>query len=728
MRTWTCLAGLLALLLGLMPCPVSAAPSAYHLSKVVMLTRHGVAAPADDNQLPRITGKAWPQWPVGPGQISPRGAQLLTAQWASLRALYIQADLLPAQKTESRVFVRADNTPRSRGTAEALLRGLTPGTLPAYAVVNLDPDPLFEPVQAGLAIFDPAETALAILDHINGDFSQFWESLGEPMSLLDQLAGPLSAEACNSINLPGGCRLSDMVPTISIMDMGRRVEIRGGLGLGSTLVDLLVQEYAQWPQQEAAWGQANAAALRKLLPIRSESCRRLVYSLLILGTTALAWAAILLCDDGTFTLLHFSHRLTIAFRMDGAARLFAGLSATLWPFTMLYGFDYMRHEKHLHMFWAFFTASFGVTLGIAFSANMMTMYLFYELLTLATLPLVMQPMTKAAKKAGIKYLVYSISGAALAFIGLVFLAIHDASDFSLGGHLAGYDGDLSMLLAVFSLSFVGFGVKAAIWPLHGWLPSAAVAPTPVTALLHAVAVVKAGAFACIRLIYYSFGPDILSGTWAQQLALLLPIITIVYGSCMSLKQRHFKLRLAYSTVSNLSYILFAAALMTTQALAASFLHLIVHSVVKIMAFFTAGAVLHYAHREYVPQLEGLARYMPVTFACFTAAACALTGIPPFNGFVSKWYIARAAVDIGGWLPLVGFAALLVSALLTAVYMFQVVMKAWFPRTDAPAIPEGSAHEAGWMMTVPTAVLAAACLVMGLFPQWLLDVIGKAVGL
>ena len=176
--------------------------------------------------------------------------------------------------------------------------------------------------------------------------------------------------------------------------------------------------------------------LSYFLPIRSESCRRLVYSLLILGTTALAWAAILLCDDGAFTLLHFSHRLTIAFRMDGAARLFAGLSATLWPFTMLYGFDYMRHEKHLHMFWAFFTASFGVTLGIAFSANMMTMYLFYELLTLATLPLVMQPMTKAAKKAGIKYLVYSISGAALAFIGLVFLAIHDAVDFTMGVFLS----------------------------------------------------------------------------------------------------------------------------------------------------------------------------------------------------------------------------------------------------------------------------------------------------
>ena len=310
----------------------------------------------------------------------------------------------------------------------------------------------------------------------------------------------------------------------------------------------------------------------------------------------------------------------------------------------------------------------------------------------------------------------------------MFLAIHDAVDFTLGGHLAGYDGDLSMLLAVFALSFVGFGVKAAIWPLHGWLPSAAVAPHPVTALLHAVAVVKAGAFACIRLIYYSFGTEVLAGTWAQQLALLLPIITICIRLLYVPEAAAFQAAAGLSTVSNLSYILFAAALMTTQALAASFLHLIVHSVVKIMAFFTAGAVLHYAHREYVPQLEGLARYMPVTFACFTAAACAPDGHPPFNGFVSKWYIARAAVDIGGWLPLVGFAALLVSALLTAVYMFQVVLKAWFPGRTPPAIPEGSAHEAGWMMTVPTAVLAAACLVMGLFPQWLLDVIGKAVGL
>ena len=378
------------------------------------------------------------------------------------------------------------------------------------------------------------------------------------------------------------------------------------------------------------------------------------------------------------------------------------------------------------MFWAFFTASFGVTLGIAFAANMMTMYLFYELLTLATIPLVMHAMTKQAIHAGVKYAAYSIAGAALAFIGMVFLIVNDAQEFVPGGHLANYSGSMTLLLAVFVLAFVGCGVKAAIWPMHSWLISAAVAPTPVTALLHAVAVVKAGAFACIRLVYYSFGTDILHGTWGQYTVMALAMITLVFGSAMALKQRHFKRRLAYSTVSNLSYILFAAAIMTAEGLLAAFMHLIVHSVVKIMAFFCAGSVLHYAHREYVSELEGLGKRMPLTFACFTAAACALTGIPPFNGFVSKWYIGLAAVGEGSVASCLGFAAILISALLTAIYMFQVVIKAWFP-TEGTLLPtEQDAHEAGGFMTVPMLILAALCLLMGLFPDVLLSAIREAV--
>ena len=412
--------------------------------------------------------------------------------------------------------------------------------------------------------------------------------------------------------------------------------------------------------------------------------------------------------------------------MDGAAKLFAGLSASLWPFTMVYAWDYMKHEGHKPMFWAFFTASFGVTLGIAFAANMMTMYLFYELLTLATIPLVMHAMTRQAIHAGVKYAAYSIAGAALAFIGMVFLIVNDAQEFVPGGHLAEYTGSMELLLSVFVLAFVGCGVKAAIWPMHSWLISAAVAPTPVTALLHAVAVVKAGAFACIRLTYYAFGTDVLRGTWGQYTVMALAMITLVFGSAMALKQRHFKRRLAYSTVSNLSYILFAAAVMTPAGELAAFLHLIVHSVVKIMAFFCAGSVLHYAHREYVSELEGLGKRMPLTFACFTAAACALTGIPPFNGFVSKWYIGLAAVGEGSTASYLGFIAILISALLTAIYMFQVVVKAWFP-TDGTVLPtKESAHEAGPFMIVPMLILAALCLLMGLFPDILLNAIREAV--
>ena len=433
-----------------------------------------------------------------------------------------------------------------------------------------------------------------------------------------------------------------------------------------------------------------------LIRFPNSRSRHLFYGVLICLTSAVTWLSILRCGSESFQLLRFTEELTLTLRMDGASRLFAGLAATLWPFTMLYAFDYMSHEKHLSMFWSFFTVSFGVTLGVAFAGNMMTMYLFYELLTLATLPLVMQPMSTTARKAGVKYAVYSMSGAALAFIGLVFLIVNGAQDFTLGGHLAGYTGDRQLLLTVFVLAFVGFGVKAAIWPLHAWLPAAAVAPTPVTAL--------------------------------QQAVMTLTLITILFASCMSVKQRHFKRRLAYSTVSNLSYILFAATIMTLPALTAAFLHLIVHSVVKILAFFTAGAVLHYSHREYVHQLEGLGKRMPVTFVCYTVAACALTGVPPFNGFVSKWYIALAAVDTYQPLPIIGFGVLLVSALLTAIYMFQIAVRAWFPRHSAPAIPEGSVHEAGWQMLVPMVVLAAACLLMGLMPQGLLDLIREAVTL
>lgn len=458
--------------------------------------------------------------------------------------------------------------------------------------------------------------------------------------------------------------------------------------------------------------------------------RHLFFGIVIGLNTLLTWTAIFLCDGDAVTFLRFSDTLSLMFHLDQAGRIFAGLSSALWPVTMVYAYDYMSHYKedvrHLNAFWSFFTAAFGVTLGIAFAGNLLTMYVFYEFLTLTTLPLVMFVMGKRSIKAGQKYLLYSMSGAALGFIGLVFLIGQNAQTFVYGGHLAGYTGSVTLALAVFTLSFLGFGVKAALWPFHDWLPSAAIAPTPVTALLHAVAVVKAGAFACIRLTYYAFGTEFLRGTWAQTAVMALAAVTIVYGSAMALKQQHFKRRLAYSTISNLSYILFAAALMTPEGLLAAWVHLVTHSVIKLMCFFAAGSVLHYAEREFLDELEGLGRKMPVTFACFTVGACALTGIPPFNGFVSKWYIALAAVRQGGTMALIGFGAVLLSALLTTMYMFQTVISAWFPRRGF-ALPE-DARESSPLMWVPMVLMALLCLVMGLVPGGFIDFLGKAVTL
>ena len=252
-----------------------------------------------------------------------------------------------------------------------------------------------------------------------------------------------------------------------------------------------------------------------------------------------------------------THDCSITLRMDGLSKVFAGLVAALWPFATLFAFEYMTHEKRENYFFTFYTATYGITLGIAFSANIATIYLFYELLTLITLPLVMHTMDDKSIKAGMTYIAYSIGGAAMAFIGMVLVLIYgNSSDFVYGGVLeaAKIGSRTNLLLFGYVLTFFGFGVKAAIFPFHKWLPTASVAPTPVTALLHAVAVVKAGAFAIMRMTYYSFGTDFLRGTWAQYLVMTFAIITILYGSSMAVKEQHIKRRLAYSTISNLSYM------------------------------------------------------------------------------------------------------------------------------------------------------------------------------
>jgi len=362
-------------------------------------------------------------------------------------------------------------------------------------------------------------------------------------------------------------------------------------------------------------------------------------------------------------------------------------------------------------------------MGIAFAEDFLSLYLFYELLTLITLPLVMHSMDEKARYAGRKYLIYSISGAAFAFIGIVFLLNFGTTlDFTLGGVLDGTKivGNRETLRWVFVCAFFGFGVKAAIFPFHGWLPDASVAPTPVSALLHAVAVVKAGAFAVMRLIYYGFGADFLRGTFAQNIVMTATIVTIVYGSARALRTPHLKRRLAFSTVSNLSYILFSFTTMTSAGLTGGLTHMVYHAVIKITLFCCAGSIIMKSGKEYIYELEGIGRRMPVVFATFTVSSLALIGLPPLGGFAGKWMIAYAAVSSGNPLAYAGIAALILSTLLTTLYMMTIIVRAYFPVGELDQQVLDQIHDPGVRMTVPLLILTAAGVILALCSNRLID--------
>lgn len=453
-----------------------------------------------------------------------------------------------------------------------------------------------------------------------------------------------------------------------------------------------------------------------LLPFKKRSHMEIFLESLVTVNSVLVWYLLFHHQDSIFTLAHFTGDLSISFRVDGMSMVFAGLVSALWPLATLYAFEYMTKEQHEKIFFLFYTVTYGVTLGIAFAANLMTMYFFYELLTLVTVPLVMHTLTREAILASRKYLCYSLGGAAFAFIGLIFVIVYGSTtDFVPGGVLdPSRIGDrTNVLLLIYVMAFLGFGVKAAICPFNSWLPQAGVAPTPVTALLHAVAVVKAGAFAAIRLTYYSFGADFVRGTWAQDLLMVIVMFTIVYGCSRAVKETHIKRRLAYSTISNLSYILFGVVLMTPSGMAAALTHLVFHAVMKICSFFCAGAVMHQTDRHYVYELDGMGCKMPAVFGIFTVSALALMGVPGLAGFVSKWNLAAAAVESESVLAYVGIGCLLVSALLTAIYMLTIVVRAFFPGRDLEEKQLEGISDPNWKMLLPLGVFAVVIVYFGL---------------
>ncbi len=451
---------------------------------------------------------------------------------------------------------------------------------------------------------------------------------------------------------------------------------------------------------------------------------RNIYTIIMMSISSAFTLIFLFNNTGeTYYLWYITEDLFLSLKVDGLGTIFAALISILWPPATLYAFDYMKHEKRQISFFAFFTMTYGITLGISLAADMLTMYVFYEFLTLITIPLVFHFQTDEARRAMRKYMYYSIGGASLGFIAIAFVIIYgNTLSFDYGGVLnvryATFDFDV--MRTVYVIAFMGFGVKAAVFPLHGWLPTASVAPTPVTALLHAVAVVKSGAFVIMRVTYYIFGSNFLEGSFAQIIVIMVSITTILFGSIMAVKERHIKRRLAYSTISNLSYILLGIAMMSPLGFAAALLHMIFHAVMKICLFFCAGGIMHYGHKTQVEDLEGLGKKMPLIFTCFTVAAVSLMGVPPLIGFYSKSYLAMAAIDLNTWYGFWGAATLFVSAALMAIYLLFVSVRAFFPREDFKV--QGEVKKAGILMKIPIAFFALSTVFLGFFSAPILSYI------
>lgn len=417
-------------------------------------------------------------------------------------------------------------------------------------------------------------------------------------------------------------------------------------------------------------------------------------------------------------LFKINEFLDISFRIDKLSILFSSLVALLWIFTAFYAMEYMKHEGKEKRFFIFFLATLGVTMGIAFSGNLITLYAFYEFLTLSTFPLVIHTDSKEALKSGKKYLIYSFVGATFVLLGMILLfSVTRDTTFNAHGILSAMTTDnRSIYLVSYVAMFLGFGVKAALVPFHSWLPAAMVAPTPVSSLLHAVAVVKSGIFAIMRMSYFVFGTEIIRQLHVNIFFSILIGISILMGSFLALHQENLKKRLAYSTISQLGYVLLGIVLLNEDAFVGSLLHLINHAVIKIVLFFCVGAIMYTTHKTEISQIRGIGKQMPITMGCFGIAAISLIGIPPTNGFVSKWYLAQGGLTSG---KMIFPAILLFSALLTSMYLLPVITEAFFKKGDNTII-----KEAPKKMLIPIISITILVVLLGLFPNVAISFIQK----
>lgn len=439
---------------------------------------------------------------------------------------------------------------------------------------------------------------------------------------------------------------------------------------------------------------------------------------IILVISAVLAVAAAFSGEKSVTLFYLMKDIPVYFQIDGLSRIFVTFVSIIWVSAGIYSFSYMEHEGEETRFFGFYLLVYGILVALDFSGNLVTMYFFYELVTLASMPLVLHNGSREAVMAALKYLFYSMCGAYMGLFGVYFLYQScDTLTFIPGGSLnpALVQGNRGILLIAVFVLLLGFGVKAGMLPFHAWLPTAhPVAPSPASAVLSG-AIVKSGVLAVIRAVYYVAGADFIRGTWVQTAWMILTLMTVFMGSMLAYREPVFKKRLAYSTVSQISYILFGLSLLSPVGMTGALLHTVFHAFIKCSLFLTAGVFIFECNKTRVSELAGIGKRMPKTLWCYTFASLALIGIPPTSGFISKWYLAQGALGAGvgvfGW---IGPIVLLLSALLTAGYLLPITMKGFFPGKEA-GVTEVK-KEPPLQMLLPLVLLAVIAVILGVLPN------------
>lgn len=425
-------------------------------------------------------------------------------------------------------------------------------------------------------------------------------------------------------------------------------------------------------------------------------------------------------------LLDMTPTLSLILHVDVIGSIFAVLMAAMWLTGSVFALEYMNHDHNERSYQLFYMTVLSALIGQCYAGSMVTLYVFYELMTLLSVPMVVHERTPQAVAAGIKYLIYSIFGAMLGLLGIFFFDHYlGGVNFVAGGLTPVAGASHTGLLVISFLVILGFGTKAGMFPMHGWLPTAhPVAPAPASAVLSGV-ITKAGVLAIIRVIYFLVGADTIRGTWVQYAFLTLTLVTVFMGSMLAYREPLLKKRLAYSTVSQVSYVLFGLACLSATAFAGAILHVVAHSLIKNCLFLCAGAIIHQTGKTYVRDLRGIGKQMPITLWCWTIASLGLIGIPPTGGFVSKWQLATGAMGAGiGGFGIAGPIVLIISALLTAAYLLQLTINGFFPGNDFDYATLEK-KEPGKLMTVPMIVLAVGVVLCGVLAQPLTNVIMTA---